>query len=195
VWTHAFPRQIVNPTTGGYALLRTILYATCESDPLAETGKLMRKFGMQEAKQGIKVDRCGFGSMDRLMGAGPAAGLVDLHSHTYVYTTHPHSVIDSYNRLQDDAQTTQTDRNLSVQTLVNAYYGARCCLGFCLFLFGWIYIYIHDWTDPISKPTQTWPRSSTSGGGASRSTSPTASRTSPSPSPSSATSTTSPRAS
>jgi hypothetical protein len=42
---------------GGYALLRTVLYATCESDPLAETGKLMKKFGLQEAKQGIKVDR------------------------------------------------------------------------------------------------------------------------------------------
>lgn len=53
-----------NTETGGYALLRTILYATCESDPLAETGKLMRKFGVQEAKQGIKVDRSvrvGFG--------------------------------------------------------------------------------------------------------------------------------------
>lgn len=38
--------------------------------------------------------------------------------------THARSVIDSYNRLQDDAVTTQRDRNLSVQTLVNAYYGA-----------------------------------------------------------------------
>lgn len=43
---------------GAYALLRTVLYATCESDPLAETGKLMRTFGVQEARQGIKVDRC-----------------------------------------------------------------------------------------------------------------------------------------
>jgi hypothetical protein len=36
-------------------------------------------------------------------------------------------VIDSYNRLQDDAATTQSERNLSVQTLVNAYYGASSC--------------------------------------------------------------------
>lgn len=85
------PDPLTHDTTlfpGGYALLRTILYATCESDPLAETTKLMKKFGVQEAKQGIKVE----------------------------------SVIDSYNRLQDDAVTTQRDRNLSVQTLVNAYY-------------------------------------------------------------------------
>lgn len=48
--------------------------------------------------------------------------------HDHISTPHG-SVIDSYNRLQDDARTTQADRNLSVQTLVNAYYGA--CIREC----------------------------------------------------------------
>ena len=38
------------------------------------------------------------------------------------------NVIDNYNRLQDDARTTQTDRNSSYSALVNAYYGACVCV-------------------------------------------------------------------
>jgi hypothetical protein len=33
------------------------------------------------------------------------------------------SVIDGYNKLQNDSCTSQTDRNSSYSTLVNAYYG------------------------------------------------------------------------
>jgi len=74
---------------GVYAVLRIILSTTCESDPLAETKKLMKSFRHQEKKQGINVD----------------------------------DVIDGYNRLQNDSCTSQTDRNSSYSTLVNAYYG------------------------------------------------------------------------
>jgi sterol 24-C-methyltransferase len=35
------------------------------------------------------------------------------------------SVIDGYNKLQDDAHTTQTDRNSNYSALVNAYYGKK----------------------------------------------------------------------
>lgn len=81
---------------GGYALLRTILYATCESDPLAETGKLMKKFGVQEAKQGIKVERCvhvremgggrvGKGKMNwMLFGSDASVPKTNEHARTFV---------------------------------------------------------------------------------------------------------------
>lgn len=89
--------SVVTPAgaAGVYAVLSIILLATCESDPLEETRKLMQKFTTQEQKQGIKVD----------------------------------SVIEGYNKLQNDSCTSQTDRNSSYSTLVNAYYGKRDAKG------------------------------------------------------------------